>query len=75
MFLEVDELPKIFRVKVNEESFVMKIYRLFEQIFEGNANWYEFAIGSSTIFLLVLLQILKTKVVEQSKASFKSFSD
>ena len=55
------QLPKIFGVKVKEEFFVMKIYRLCELVFTGYTNWYDFAIGSSSIFVLVLLKELKAR--------------
>ena len=56
-----NQLPKIFGVKVKEDFFVMKIYRLCELVFTGYTNWYDFAIGSSSIFVLVLLKELKAR--------------
>lgn len=59
--IPLNQLPKIFGVKVKEEFFVMKIYRLCELVFTGYTNWYDFAIGSSSIFVLVLLKELKAR--------------
>ncbi|CAG5080461.1 Oidioi.mRNA.OKI2018_I69.PAR.g9600.t1.cds [Oikopleura dioica] len=59
--IPLNQLPKIFGVKVKEDFFVMKIYRLCELVFTGHTNWYDFAIGSSSIFVLVLLKELKAR--------------
>ena len=48
-------------MKVKEDFFVMKIYRLCELVFTGYTNWYDFAIGASSIFVLVLLKELKAR--------------
>ncbi|CBY10738.1 unnamed protein product [Oikopleura dioica] len=59
--IPLNQLPKIFGVKVKEDFFVMKIYRLCELVFTGYTNWYDFAIGASSIFVLVLLKELKAR--------------
>ena len=59
--IPVKQLPKLFGVKVSEKFWVMSLYRVFEEVFTGNANWYDFAIGISTMIILVALKELKAR--------------
>ena len=48
----------------------MKIYDICEQVFTGNANWYDFGVGMGAIFMLVGLKELK-----QRSAAYPSCAD
>jgi len=44
-------MSKLLGISVSEDFFVMTIYRLFENIFTGKVNWFDFSIGFSTMIL------------------------
>ena len=57
--IPLGQLKKIFGVKVTGETFFTKIHDIVTHIFDGNANWYDFLIGMSSIVILVALKKLK----------------
>ena len=68
--IPLEQLPKLFGLKINEDFFVMNIYRLVEEIIEGYdtfVNWFDFAIGVSTILILIVLKEVKARFAEAPK--------
>ena len=65
--IPVEQMAKVFGLTIKEDFFVMKVYRLFEQVFSGYANWFDFAIGFSTMIMLVILKELKTRFGDAPK--------
>ena len=52
-----------FKITETAHSFenVSKIYQILKELFDGNANWYDFTIGIISILLLVGLKELKKR--------------
>ena len=55
--LPVSQLPALFGVKGGSGGIINKIYTVFEQVFAGEANWYDFSVGASGIAFLVALKL------------------
>ena len=62
-FLFLGQLKKIFGVKSDQSSFIGKIVDICTEVFDGNANWYDFGVGVGSIIILILLKELKLRAV------------
>ena len=65
--IPLDQMAKLFGVTVKENNFVLKIYKLCKEIIDGNTNWLDFAIGISTIIMLIILKSLKERFEKDPK--------
>lgn len=57
--IPLGQLKKLFGVPSHGETFFTKIHDILTQIFEGNANWFDFAVGMASVIILVGLKKLK----------------
>ena len=53
-----------------------KIYQILKELFDGNANWYDFTIGIISILLLIGLKELKkrAKDYDSLRKGFNAFT-
>ena len=52
------QLKKLFGIHNDSDYFVQGIINIFTEIFDAQVNWYDFAVGASTIILIVGISFL-----------------
>ena len=55
--LPVSQFPALFGVKGGSGGIINKVVTVFEQVFNGEANWYDFGVGISGVFFLVCIMV------------------
>ena len=67
-------ISSLLSVKLFANTF--KIYQILKELFDGNANWYDFTIGIISILLLIGLKELKkrAKDYDSLRKGFNAFT-
>ncbi|WP_088140917.1 SulP family inorganic anion transporter [Achromobacter xylosoxidans] len=52
----VSQLPKLFAVSIDDAGPLTELWQLGRAVFQGETNWYSFAVGAATLALILLLK-------------------
>ena len=61
IIISASQIKKLFGIKLKNREFFHMIPELFENIINGNINWYDFGMGITCLIILKSLELLKRR--------------